>query len=128
MHTFTERFVKPVVVRDVCGTKMSLPCVTMCNHSSLHASDAVPSAAFSFGRSSSRYNICRHSVRLTLHTCVAVTSAAAVPSRPLPPSRHVRCCCSVRSFVRLIRVAVPRSPSLRVIELYAAYTLRRFFV
>ena len=24
-QTFTERFVKPAVVRDVCGAKMSLP-------------------------------------------------------------------------------------------------------
>ena len=61
-----------------------------CRHASLHAGDAVPSATLSFDRSSGRYNIRRHSGRLTLHTCVTVTSAAAVPSRPVT-SRHVCC-------------------------------------
>ncbi|KAI0217684.1 hypothetical protein LSAT2_030577, partial [Lamellibrachia satsuma] len=53
-----------------------------------------------------------------------VMSAAAVTSRSLPPTRHVRCRQHVHNFVPLISVTIPRSPSLRVIELYAASTSR----
>ena len=63
-----------------------------------------------------------------------VKFAAAATSRSLPPprhvrrrrlvtfaaaTRHVRCRRHVRSFVRLICMTIPRSPSLCVIELYA---------
>ena len=64
--------------------------------------------------------VCRSYVRCRLH----VTSAAAFTSRSLPPSRHVRCLRHVCSFVRLIRVTIPRSPSLRVIEMYVGSTSR----
>ena len=70
----------------------------------------------------SRHVLCRRKVNIRCRH--HVTFAAAITSRSLPPSRHVRCRRHVRSFVRVIRVTIPRSPSQHVIELYAASTSR----